>query len=142
MASLRLPRPSLDGRVSLPRRRTAPSADQRADEAAAVRAAGRERELRDQRDRLVERFTVMQSDLGGAFYEMAIRDHVRMDVLTRKAAMLQRVDEELQQVERAIALQRTGVAGQCPSCSAPFAPGAGFCSQCGSSLAAGSLETR
>ena len=37
----------------------------------------------------------MQADLGGAFYEMAIRDHVRMDVLTRKAAELQRVDAEL-----------------------------------------------
>jgi hypothetical protein len=136
MASLRLPRPSIQGRAVLSRSRTSASADARADEAAATRAAGRERELRAQRDRLVERFTVMQSDLGGAFYEMAIRDHVRMDVLTRKAAMLQRVDEELQQVERAIALQRTGVAGQCPACAAPFAPGAGFCSQCGSSLTA------
>ena len=49
-------------------------------------------ELRAQRDRLLERFTIMQADLGGAFYEMAIRDHVRLDVLTRKAAELQRVD--------------------------------------------------
>ena len=136
MPSLRLPKPSVQGRVALPKRRAVPNADERADQAAAARAAGRERELRAQRDRLVERFTVMQSDLGGAFYEMAIRDHVRMDVLTRKAAMLQRVDEELQQVERAIALQRTGVAGECAACSAPFAPGAGFCSQCGTALAA------
>ena len=57
-------------------------------------------ELRSQRDRLLEKFTIMQSDLGGAFYEMAIRDHVRMDVLTRKAAELQRVDAELLAVER------------------------------------------
>ena len=42
----------------------------------------------------------MQADLGGAFYEMAIRDHVRLDVLTRKAAELQRVDAELLAVER------------------------------------------
>jgi hypothetical protein len=53
-----------------------------------------------QRDRLLEKFTVMQADLGGAFYEMAIRDHVRMDVLTRKAAELQRVDAELLATER------------------------------------------
>jgi hypothetical protein len=53
-----------------------------------------------QRDRLLEKFTVMQADLGGAFYEMAIRDHVRMDVLTRKAAELQRVDAELLAAER------------------------------------------
>ena len=53
-----------------------------------------------QRDRLLEKFTVMQADLGGAFYEMAIRDHVRMDVLTRKAAELQRdATEDLQKRE-------------------------------------------
>ncbi len=57
-------------------------------------------ELAAQRDRLLEKFTVMQADLGGAFYEMAIRDHVRLDVLTRKAAELQRVDAELHAVER------------------------------------------
>lgn len=53
-----------------------------------------------QRDQLLEKFTIMQTDLGGAFYEMAIRDHVRMDVLTCKAAELQRVDAELLAVER------------------------------------------
>jgi hypothetical protein len=57
-------------------------------------------ELRAQRDRLLEKFTIMQADLGGAFYEMAIRDHVRLDVLTRKAAELQRVDAELLAAER------------------------------------------
>jgi hypothetical protein len=57
-------------------------------------------ELTAQRDRLTERFALMQSELGGLFYEMAIRDHVRMDVLIEKAAALQRVDEELARVER------------------------------------------
>jgi hypothetical protein len=57
-------------------------------------------DLRAQRDRLLEKFTIMQADLGGAFYEMAIRDHVRLDVLTRKAAELQRVDAELLAAER------------------------------------------
>jgi hypothetical protein len=57
-------------------------------------------DLTAQRDRLLEKFTIMQADLGGAFYEMAIRDHVRMDVLTRKAAELQRVDAELLAAER------------------------------------------
>jgi hypothetical protein len=59
-----------------------------------------------QRDRLLEKFTIMQADLGGAFYEMAIRDHVRMDVLTRKAAELQRVDAELLAAERMLELLR------------------------------------
>jgi hypothetical protein len=61
-------------------------------------------DLRAQRDRLLEKFTIMQTDLGGAFYEMAIRDHVRMDVLTRKAAELQRVDAELLAVERLLGM--------------------------------------
>ncbi len=60
-----------------------------------------------QRDRLLEKFTVMQADLGGAFYEMAIRDHVRMDVLTRKAAELQRVDAELLAAERLLGMFET-----------------------------------
>ena len=57
-------------------------------------------ELVDKRDRLLERFTAMQLDLGGLFYEMAIRDHIRLDILTGKAAELQRVDAELGQVEQ------------------------------------------
>jgi hypothetical protein len=91
-------------------------------------------ELLAQRDRLLEKFTVMQADLGGAFYEMAIRDHVRMDVLTRKAAELQRVDAELLAIERMLELQREDAAGLCPSCGAPFAPGVRFCAQCGNPL--------
>ena len=91
-------------------------------------------ELIAQRDRLLEKFTVMQADLGGAFYEMAIRDHVRMDVLTRKAAELQQVDSELLAVERVLELQREDAAGLCPSCGAPFAPGVRFCAQCGNPL--------
>jgi NADH pyrophosphatase NudC (nudix superfamily) len=89
-----------------------------------------------QRDRLLEKFTVMQADLGGAFYEMAIRDHVRMDALTRKAAELQRVDAELLAVERLLELERDDAAGSCPSCGAPFGPAARFCGQCGHTLAA------
>jgi len=93
-------------------------------------------ELRAQRDRLLEKFTIMQTDLGGAFYEMAIRDHVRMDVLTRKAAELQRVDAELLALERALELQRSDAAGLCPSCNSPYGPADRFCPQCGHSLTA------
>jgi hypothetical protein len=56
-----------------------------------------------QRERLTERFALMQSELGGLFYEMAIRDHVQMDVLIARAAVLQRVDEELAEVEARLA---------------------------------------
>ncbi len=93
-------------------------------------------ELLTQRDRLLEKFTVMQADLGGAFYEMAIRDHVRMDVLTRKAAELQRVDADLLAIERMLELQRSDAAGLCPSCDSPYGPADRFCPQCGHSLTA------
>jgi hypothetical protein len=98
--------------------------------------AAENKDLVAQRDRLLEKFTVMQADLGGAFYEMAIRDHVRLDVLTRKAAELQRVDAELLAVERQLELERTDAAGHCPTCNAPFGRADRFCPQCGSSLVA------
>jgi hypothetical protein len=91
-------------------------------------------ELIAQRDRLLEKFTLMQSDLGGAFYEMAIRDHVRLDVLTRKAAELQRVDAELLAVERVLELERADAAGLCPGCGAPYGHAVRFCAQCGTPL--------
>jgi hypothetical protein len=94
-------------------------------------AAGDNRELIAERDRLLEKFTVMQADLGGAFYEMAIRDHVKMDVLTRKAAELQRLDAELGEVEEALQLERSDSTGSCAQCGTELAPDARFCSQCG-----------
>ena len=93
------------------------------------------RELIAERDRLLEKFTVMQTDLGGAFYEMAIRDHVKLDVLTRKAAELQRVDIELGQIEEALDRLGTLAVGECARCGAPYEPGARFCSSCGNELA-------
>lgn len=94
------------------------------------------KELLAQRDRLLEKFTVMQADLGGAFYEMAIRDHVRLDALTRRAAELQQVDAELLGVERQLEIERTNAAGHCPACNSPFDSADRFCPQCGSSLVA------
>ncbi len=91
-------------------------------------------ELRAQRDRMLEKFTVMQADLGGAFYEMAIRDHVRMDVLTQKAAELQRVDAELLALERMLELESSDAAGNCPGCGAPYGHTVRFCAQCGHPL--------
>ena len=93
-------------------------------------------ELLAQRDRLVERFAIMQSELGGLFYEMAIRDHVRMDVLIPKAAELQRVDAKLGQLERIIDSGGAKPGGQCPACGSVYARGAAFCAQCAHPLAA------
>ena len=92
------------------------------------------RELAAERDRLLEKFTVMQADLGGAFYEMAIRDHVKLDVLTRKAAQLQRLDIELGELEERLAAAGRDSAGGCPQCGAEYQPGDRFCSSCGTEL--------
>jgi hypothetical protein len=107
-------------------------------DAAAAGAAGRppgDPELLARRERLTERFVLLQADLGGVFYEMAIRDHVRMDVLTRKAAELQRVDADLAQVERELRGGSTPPAGSCPACGAPHGADARFCASCGQALA-------
>jgi hypothetical protein len=126
-------------RFPIPGRRKAdkaPKPKQTAEEAAkeAEQREEESAELIAQRDRLLEKFTVMQADLGGAFYEMAIRDHVRLDVLTRKAAELQRVDAELLSVERLLELERADAAGLCPGCGAPYGPAVRFCAQCGTPL--------
>lgn len=105
-------------------------------EGAGAPAPVHDRELLAQRDRLAERFTMMQADLGGVFYEMAIRDHVRMDVLTRKAAELQRVDADLARVERELRGEPGPPAGHCGSCGASHTTDARFCASCGDVLVA------
>lgn len=57
-------------------------------------------ELQRRRDALAEQVTELHWDLGGLAYEMAIRDYFRLDVLVRRAAMLQERDAELAEVER------------------------------------------
>jgi hypothetical protein len=91
-------------------------------------------ELSAQRERLTERFAVLQSELGGLFYEMAIRDHVQMEVLLGKAAELQRLDAELGQVERLLESGAHAIGGNCSRCGAVYAPGAAFCAQCANPL--------
>ena len=75
-------------------------------------------DLTRRRDELRTRFAELQCDLGGLVYEMAIRDHIRVDVLVRRAAILQDVDAELGEVERILHLEETGAAGSCASCGA------------------------
>jgi hypothetical protein len=93
-------------------------------------------ELIAQRDRLIERFAVMQSELGGLFYEMAIRDHMKLEVLMPKAAALQKVDAELGQIERLLDAEGAAVGGTCPACGTTYARGAAFCAHCAHPLTA------
>jgi len=91
-------------------------------------------ELRRRRDALAEQVTELHWDLGGLAYEMAIRDHFRLDVLVRRAAVLQERDAELAEVERMLRLEESASAGSCPNCGAPHSRGALFCWQCGTTL--------
>ena len=78
---------------------------------------------------------------------MAIRDHFRLDVLIRRAAMLQERDAELAEVERMLHMQESGSAGNCANCGAVRSRGAVFCWQCGAqvmerTVASGNGHTR
>jgi hypothetical protein len=91
-------------------------------------------ELRRRYDALAEQVTEMHWDLGGLAYEMAIRDHFRLDVLVRRAAALQERDAELAEVERLLRMEDSATAGSCPHCGGPHSRGALFCWQCGATL--------
>ena len=91
-------------------------------------------DLVQRRDQLRARFAELQWDLGGLAYEMAIRDHIRLEVLVRHAAQLQDVDAELGEVERILHVEETGTAGSCTACGAPHSAGAVYCWQCGQPL--------
>ena len=91
-------------------------------------------DLTRRRDELKARVAELQWDLGGLVYEMAIRNHIRVDVLVRRAATLQEVDSELSEVERILHVEETGTAGACRSCGAPHSSGASYCWQCGQPL--------
>jgi hypothetical protein len=98
-------------------------------------------DLRRRYDALAEQVTEMHWDLGGLAYEMAIRDHFRLDVLVRRAAALQERDAELAEVERLLRMEDSASAGSCPHCAAPHSRGALFCWQCGATLMERSQST-
>jgi hypothetical protein len=101
---------------------------------AAPAVADADAELMRRHARLQADVAEAQFDLGGLTYEMAIRDHFRLDVLLKRAARLQELDAELAEVERLVRLQDGGAAGACRSCGALHSRGAVFCWQCGGRL--------
>ena len=88
-------------------------------------------DLERRRDALKARVAEMQWDLGGLVYEMAIRDQIHVDVLVKRAALLQDADSELSEIERILRLEHSATAGVCASCAAPHSTGASYCWQCG-----------
>jgi chorismate mutase len=88
-------------------------------------------DLERRRDQLNARVAELQFDLGGLVYEMAVRDQIRIDVIVKRATLLQDADAELSEIERILRLEQTSTAGSCPSCGAPHSTGAAYCWQCG-----------
>jgi hypothetical protein len=91
-------------------------------------------ELRRRRRELAERVAELTWDLGGLAYEMAVRDHYRLDVLSRRAAELQEADAQLGETQRLLAGAEAGIHGQCRSCGSVHSRGAAFCWHCGAPL--------
>lgn len=90
--------------------------------------------LERRRDELLAQVAELHWDLGGLAYEMAIRDHFRLDVLVRRAAELQERDAELGELERVLSLREHVETGTCPDCGAVHGRGALYCWQCGKVL--------
>jgi hypothetical protein len=88
-----------------------------------VPQSGSMSELRRRRLELAEHVAALTWDLGGLAYEMAVRDHYRLDVLARKAAELQVVDAQLGEVQRLLANADAGIDGECRSCGAVHSRG-------------------
>jgi hypothetical protein len=90
--------------------------------------------LRGQHRQLAHRVAELTFELGGLAYEMAVRDHYRLDVLARRAAELQQADAELSELQRLLGAAQDGVHGQCRSCGAVHSRGAVYCWHCGAPL--------
>jgi hypothetical protein len=63
-------------------------------------AADARRALVNRRQELAAEVQRLRGHLGGLTYEMAIRDHFRLDVLVRRAAILQERESDLAELER------------------------------------------
>ncbi len=88
-----------------------------------LRDAIAQSDLRRRRDDLAQQVTELHWDLGGLAYEMAIRDHFRLDVLLRRAAVLQERDADLAEVERLLQMEEDALAHDPQAPDVPLAAG-------------------
>ena len=93
-------------------------------------------DLARRREQLAARVAELQWDLGGLVYEMVVRNSIDVEVIVKRAVLLQDADAELGEVERILRTEQTGAAGNCGGCGAPHSSGATFCWQCGRPLLA------
>jgi hypothetical protein len=93
-------------------------------------------DLGRRREQLAARVAELQWDLGGLVYEMVVRNSIDVEVIVKRAVLLQDADAELGEVERILRMEQSGAAGTCGGCGAPHSTGATFCWQCGRPLLA------
>ena len=93
-------------------------------------------DLERRREQLVAKVAELQWDLGGLVYEMIVRNSIDVEVIVKRAVLLQDADAELGEVDRILRIEQTGAAGTCTGCGAPHSTGATFCWQCGQPLLA------
>lgn len=93
-------------------------------------------DLGRRREQLAARVAELQWDLGGLVYEMVVRNSIDVEVIVKRAVLLQDADAELGEVERILRMEQSGAAGTCSGCGAPHSTGATFCWQCGRPLLA------
>lgn len=76
-------------------------------------------------------FAGRQWDLGGIAYEMAVRNHFRIEVLRKRGVELQRIDAELGEATRLVSIENASAGGECPGCGSLYGRGAFYCWHCG-----------
>ena len=101
--------------AALPRQRGAAAAMPPARPSASPRRGAPDRRCSAGATHSPQQVTELHWDLGGLAYEMAIRDHFRLDVLVRRAAVLQERDAELAEVERLLRMEERRRRGQLPA---------------------------
>jgi hypothetical protein len=120
-----------------------PTAQQKDGERALQDARRREAEaLKRRRDELAQQISQQHWDLGGLAYEMAVRDHFRLDVLVRRAAVLQERDMELAEVERKLSALTGGSTGGGAGGAAAGAAAGGALAAGGATAAAGAAPAK
>src|SRR6478735_9207373 len=70
-------------------------------------------DLERRREQLVAKVAELQWDLGGLVYEMIVRNSIDVEVIVKRAVLLQDADAELGEVERIRRTEQTGAAGTC-----------------------------
>ncbi len=103
------------------------------------------RELKRERNALLEMREERLRDLGGLALEMYKRDRFNAGLVVERCAELVAIEARVQEIDALLdgsALVRRGGGGAVCICGAPILLGARFCATCGRALGGGSIDAR